>query len=137
MYTELPIEITSYDGDFVVFDTYQTWKNGSVSWIYTEYDLGGGSMVCAKNDLVPLGFIRVFTAQCYQGYANVTLYVHEEDTFDATKDNATVSKLCVKGGSEPTKTVSYSENGTPKRTEPPEVPSLYSSPRVFSGRWVR
>jgi hypothetical protein len=37
----------------------------------------------------------------------------------------------------PKNTVSYSENGTPKRTEAPGVVSEYSSPRLLNGRLVR
>jgi hypothetical protein len=73
MYKEIPIELGLYDNGKVTIYVHQTWKNDSISCIYTEYDQGSGIIVCSKEEAVNPDKVLSYEAQCYGDYANVTL----------------------------------------------------------------
>jgi len=80
MYDQLPIEITSKNGDTVEYTVHQTWKShpDSISWLATEYrDAADGQYKCSKEEEVSYGPAISLTSICVDGFATVNLYVHD------------------------------------------------------------
>jgi hypothetical protein len=95
-YNSMPIVINEFGNETVTFDVFQYWKTSTISWISTDYIPSGasaGGETCPKTETVGAGYFETVTAQCNNGVATVTLYVHD-GSFDIVLDNADVPARC-------------------------------------------
>ena len=98
---EFPIEVVEISNEedvYVTFQVHQRWKEeDSISWLATEYKTKEGVMVCHKRESVSWELndaaSAMYTSQCVNGWAEVTLYVHD-GSFSRTDDDAVVPAYC-------------------------------------------
>jgi hypothetical protein len=91
-YATKPIEILSQDTTEVQFSVTQSWLDHAACYVATDFISTDGP-TCERADNVAPGEIDTYTAQCSNGVAQVTIYVHSSD-FDAMEDDAPVPRRC-------------------------------------------
>jgi len=84
-FPSLPVEIVSYGNSEVTFRIKQVWKAGAVKSISTLFKTGVASAVCPKVEGVTPNKPLVYTSQCTDGFADINLYV-QDDQFSSTDD---------------------------------------------------
>jgi hypothetical protein len=103
-FATIPIQILSQDTTEVKFSVTQSWLDHPACYVATDYLSTTSTPTCERADNVAPGEIDTYTAQCSNGVAQVTIYVHSSD-FDENEDNATVPDRCDPVGNG--QTVSY------------------------------
>ncbi|GKY90275.1 hypothetical protein MPSEU_000001600 [Mayamaea pseudoterrestris] len=73
-----PIQILAQDGESVSFSVAQTWSNNPVCLLATEYTFSDdGEKICDDKDNVAPGEVGSYKAVCYNGMAEISVYVQD------------------------------------------------------------
>jgi hypothetical protein len=92
-YATKPIEILSQDTTEVKFSVIQSWLDHPACYVATDYISTTEGKTCERAANVAPGEIDTYTAKCFSGVAQVTIYVHSSG-FDKLEDNAAVPGRC-------------------------------------------
>ncbi|CAJ1937956.1 unnamed protein product [Cylindrotheca closterium] len=87
---DLPIQVTSQDGDAVTFEISQTLYSGTVEKVALNYNRGSTDIVCEVNSGVSEKWIESYTAVCVNGKAEVKIYLHFCESDDTHCDYCAV-----------------------------------------------
>jgi hypothetical protein len=135
-YATKPIEILSQDTTQVKFSVSQSWLDHPACYVATDYISTTDGKTCERADNVAPGEIDTYTAQCSNGVAQVTIYVHSSD-FDTMEDNAAVPRRCHPVGQ--SQTVAYTfdvpcmvEEGSDACEPTPELTCDHFDSRIIS-----
>jgi len=94
-FDSLPIDILSSTTSEVTFSVSQTWVDGPLCYVATQYTAASTSIeTCSREDNVRPGEFASYTASCGDdGYAAVDIHVYDA-SFSAVTDVATIPDLC-------------------------------------------
>lgn len=86
-YDEDAVTITGQYVDEVTFTVTQIWAEEGVPMVSVHYRTTDGDETCSMetNDgvtLIPYGFTKDYTAQCFHGYAEIAVYTYVGDNAD-------------------------------------------------------
>lgn len=88
-----PIEVLSLDDSTVTFSVSQTLQNESICVAAVDYESHDEGPVCDSEDRVAPGEFSVYTSECVDGFAVITMFAMDS-TFDDS-NTADVPDRCL------------------------------------------
>ena len=99
---EKAVKIIGANGDSVDFVVTQLWEENEIPMMAVHYHDAVGSTNCDMNHPVAYGLTETYTAHCFEGFTEVSIYLHVGAGFDVTTCEA-----CKAPGENATNMVAY------------------------------